>query len=269
MSDESQAASSRRMTRALGTIGQAVGVLGALISVVLAVVVLLGCGRVVDRLDEMAARIDAGIARGVPLLAAARERVEGTSALVGALGDAVAARAGTTGTDAEGARVLLEKTKDVSDRYLEIRASYADARKHVVSALDRLNTIDDLIPALRVPQGPVETLAALDERVRLLDANVMGLLSAVPEAGTGPVVAAILEKVGSVKAALTGVSAGLGDTGARLQGLQERTAASANRIHTLVTVATVALVAALLYASLLHAVLYREGRRMRRGATGP
>ena len=267
MSDESKAASSSPLTQVLGATAQVVGVLGVLLGVVLAVVVVLGRSRVVDRLDAMAAKVDAGIARGVPLLAAARKRVEGASALVGDLGRNVEGRAGATGADPERAVALRERTRELSDKYLGIRASYAEARAHVVAALERLNAVDDMIPALRVPRGPVDALAALDERVRLLDAKVMGLLSAVPEAGSGPVAATILEMVGHVEVALAAVSAGLDDTGARLQGLQERTAASADRIRALVTIATVALVVAFLYASLLHAVLYRAGRRMRRGAT--
>ena len=156
-------------------------------------------------------------------------------------------------------------TKELSDRYHAMRASYAEAREHVVAALDRLNTIDDLVPAVRVPQGPVEALAALDERIRLLDTNLMGLLSVASETGPALIAAAIVEKVGIVEAALTAVSAGLEDTGVRLQALRDRVSTGADRVHTLVTVATVALVGAFLYASLLHAVLYRAGRRMRRG----
>jgi hypothetical protein len=268
MSNERQSASSLSFRRVLGWTGQAVGALGAIIGVVLVVVVLLGRGRAADRLDEIAAKVDAGIAKGIPLLAAARERVEGATAVVGAVGTNVEARADSSDAAAEVNEALQKSAAELSDRYLGMRARYAEAREHVVAALERLNTIDLMLPAISVPTGPVEALASLDERVRVLDTNLMGLIKDLPDADSGPVATAVQEKVGRVKAALLAVASGLGDTGDRLQGMRTNTAAHANRVHTLITVTAIVVILALLYSALLHWVLYHAGRRKRREASG-
>ena len=245
MSNERRSASSLSFRRVVGWTGQAVGALGAIVGIALVVVVLLGRGRAADRLDEIAAKVDAGIAKGIPLLAAARERVEGATEVVGAVGTNVEARAGSSDAAAEVNEALQKSAAELSDRYLGMRARYAEAREHVVAAL-----------------------ASLDVRVRVLDTNLMGLIKDLPDADSGPVATAVLEKVGQVKVALLAVASGLGDTGDRLQGMRTSTAAHANRVHTLITVTAIVVILALLYGAALHWVLYHAGRRTQRGAGG-
>jgi chromosome segregation ATPase len=252
----------------LGGIAQVAGAVGVLLCLLLAVVGFVARRRAIDRVDAVAQRIDDGIAKGGPLLGAARDRTDGLRSQVSSLGDAVRARAAEPGAASEQVQALLERATDVSDRYLELRTTYADAREKSLSVLDRLSALDEVVPAVSIPQGPADALAALDERLRALDADILGLIGAIPEAGSRLVADVIAEKVDRTETALQAVSDRLVQTGTRLDGLRREVAERVDRVRTLLTVAAVVWMLAWLYGALLHFVLFRSGRRARRGAAG-
>lgn len=263
MSDEKRPAPPTSRAKAWGSIAQGVGVLGVVIGVVLAIVVLVMRGRAADRLNEIANRIDDGLAKGVPLFAAARERIDGMSTLVKDFGAKVEAGEGAAGRAEEAGKVLRAKVTALSERYAGMRTSYVAARERAFAALDRLETIDEMIPAVDVPKGPVDALSSLDERVRALDTDLLALMASASDADSGPLAAAVTEKVSKVEATLSAAAAGIGDVGDRLARLRAAASVSASRIHRLVTIAAIVLAVAFLYAALLHVVLYRAGRRLR------
>jgi hypothetical protein len=110
-------------------------VVGIVVSLVLIVGLVLGRGTVVDRVDQLAARVDDGLAKASPVLETASTRVSEVSARVGELVLAAEARAADPGPAAEKVQALLEKANELSDRYLALRASYAEARDRIANAL--------------------------------------------------------------------------------------------------------------------------------------
>ena len=256
-----------RRARPLGVAAQVTAVIGASLCLLLIVGVLLGRAWATERVDEVADAIDAGFARGTPLLDSAGAKAAETSARAAAVADA----AGEVAVNPAAAVVqaLLGDLSGVSDRYLSLRAAYADARETMVSALTRLNTIDRLVPAISVPEGPVEALAALDERIRALDARLTELMSASPTASPATVWAGqVARTAGRVEATLGDVSDRLDAAEARLASVRADVAAGSDTINTAITIAAVATILVLLYLVLLHWVLFRAGRGLRRGGRG-
>jgi len=258
----------RRGGKALRVIARVVGAIGVVVSVALAVGALVARGRVIDRVDEIAGKIDAGVAKGVGLFATVRKGVGGASARVRSLGDAArdAAREGPTDAEAtlKRARALAEVAVGVQDEYREIRATYDEARAKVVSALDQLDALDEVLPAVSIPKGPREAIAALDEKVRTLDANLAELLLvSLPSEDSVPMVmvARVAERVDKTAGAIDAVSGRLGDAMARLAILRAKIAMRVDAAKRVVTWTSIALVLACLYAAFLHGVLYRSGSR--------
>lgn len=253
-----------RTAMILGMAAVGVGALGILVCLGLIGVVLVARSRAIGRVDAIADRLDEGLARGIPLLVAAAERVDATAARVGAVGAALRERAANPEADARRAETLREVTSALSDAHHALRTAYADAHERVISVLDRLDTLDRAVPAVEIPRGPVEALASLDSRVLALDADVTALLAAASDVGSGPVAEAALEKAGRLATAFEAASNGIRDVRVRLDALRAATAVRADRVRTLVTVTAVVGVVALLYFAFLHGVLYRTGR-IRRG----
>lgn len=266
MTDETQPAPGARRERVLGMSAQTAGVVGIVACLLLVVGVILARGWAIDRVDAIAGRVDAGIAKGIPLLATASTKVADVSARVSLVVDAAEARAADPGPAPALVQTLQLAMAGVSDRYLDLRATYADARETVVSALDRLNTIDRLVPAISIPQGPADKLAAIDQRAREIDATVMEIINADPRVGSGQVATTIAEKAGKVESALENLSTGFDDAKVRLDALRGEVAATADTGKTVITIVALVLILVLLYSAFLHWVLYRSGKALRGGA---
>lgn len=260
-----QPAGPSRRNRILGLAAQVAGVIGIVIGFVLVAGVLLGRGWATERVDTIAVRIDVALAKGEPLFDAAATKVGEVATQVGALGDAATARAADPGPATALVQGVLQKANAASERYLELRTSYADARERVVSAIDRLNTIDRLVPAISVPQGPVDALATLDQRAQALDATVMDIINVIPNASDVQVAATIAAKAAAVETALTAVSTGLSDMKARVEALRGDVASLHDTANLAITAATIILILVLLYSVLLHWVLFRQGKQLRQG----
>jgi hypothetical protein len=268
MTTETPPASPSQRSRVLGMTGQTAGAVGIVVSLVLVVVVILGRGWAVDRVDEVALKIDDGLAKGVPLLDTASEKVSTVAGRVGVVVDALEAEAADPGPVPALLQNLVAKANDVSDKYLELRATYTDARTKLAGVLDTLQTLDRLVPGIDLPAGPVDALTALDERIQALDGSVMSVIGALPDVGDGQAIAALAEQAAKLETALTTVTAGLDEAQAKLDNLRAEVAATADTVNTVITIAAIVLVLAFLYSALLHWVLYRSSRDMRRGGDG-
>lgn len=257
-----------RIARLLGAAAQVAGVVGIVVCLLLVAGTLLGRGWAIDRVDEVASAIDGGLARGTAVLETTTTRVAETSARVRALADAADALAVDPDPAPALVQALLGDVTSVSDRYLALRTAYADAREAVVAAVVRLNTIDRLLPGLSLPEGPVEALAALDASIRALDARLMELMNANPAAG---LVSAWAEGVATltsgVEAALADVAFRLDAADARVADVRTQVVAEADAINAAITFGAILAILLLLYLALLHWVLLRTGRALRRGPT--
>jgi hypothetical protein len=264
MSQERSVDRRRAGAGVLAGIARGLGALGVLGGVALAVLVLVGRGRASERVGEIAATIDGGLAQGLLPLASARERVGGIEALVDGVGDAVRQRAADSEVVAGAREALLAKAAALSDRYLALRSTYAEGRERLVAALERLHTLDRSLPAVSIPAGPVAALAALDQEVRSLDRRILDLLAAV--AAEGQLAEGLAAQVDAIRGTFGRVGIGLEGARTRIEALRAEVAHAADRVHRLLTIAAAALALLLLYGAFLHAVLYRHAARGGRSA---
>lgn len=260
-------ASTGGRNRALGLVAEVAGVIGIVLCLVLAVGVLVGRGWAMDTVGEVATGIDAKVAKAVPLLDTASQKVSEVSGRVGAVADAANALAARPNPSNELLQGLSGAVGNVSDRYLELRATYGQFRDTAATALDRLQVLDRLIPGFEIPQGPVDALAKLDAGVSELDAKIMGLANAIPESGPIDAAAtAIATKAGEVQAKLDGLVGVIDDAQTRLAELRTQLASTADTITSAISIGSIGVILLLLYFALLHWVLFRTGRQLRREA---
>ena len=155
--------------------GQVVAVVGIGVCIVLAIVVLLARGWAVDQVDSISTSIDDALARGIPALQAADERVTQMGSTVQEVADAATAVATSEAVVAPAvAQALSTRLSSLSERYTPIRAAYADAHSQLVSALDRVQTITRFLPGVTVPQAPIDALSRVDEAIRAVDERITG-----------------------------------------------------------------------------------------------
>jgi predicted RND superfamily exporter protein len=250
-------------------VGQFVAVAGMVICVALIIGVLLGRGWAVNEVDKVSAKLDSGVARAADMFDAASTKVADVSTKIGTVADAAAA-IGTGSTPVLDKLTGLQTTVTaVSDKYLALRASYADMRSQVQSVIDQLNVVSRFVPGVSVPQGPVDALAALDGRLQELDTTVMALIDANPLAGAaGSVGQAVSDKAHAVQATLATVSSALNGVQARLTSLRTEIASTADTIRAAINVISLIVIVALLYLVALHVVLLRSSRGLTRKPAG-
>jgi hypothetical protein len=252
--------------RVLGAIGQVAGVTGIIVSIVLIVAVLMGRNWLIGTVGDVQDRVDVGLVRGETLIDNATSRVSEVSGRVGAVSDAATAVAAQPNPAPALTEFLLAQLSGVSDRYLALRSSYTDVREVAVSTLDRLNTLDRMLPFLSIPQGPVDALASLDERFQKLDAAVMQVLSTPGAGAVDAVAGAVATKADAIQTALNDLTAKMADGKARLESLRGRIADKADQISSIATILSVGMILLLVYSAFLHWLLFHTGRRLWNGA---
>ena len=255
----------RKRDRVFGTIGQVVGVVGLVACLVLALGVVLARGWAVGTVDDVAAAAVVQVAKVEPLLGQASAKVGEISGRVSTVAD-IAAGIATAPNPVPGLTDGLRTgLAGVSERYETLRSNYTAVREALVSVGDRLETLDRLVPAISIPQGPTDALAALDARLGEFDANVSGLLTIDP--GQGPIrtaAAAVAEKAAEVDARIDEIQAKIGDVQDRVSALGGRISDAAGTIKTVITIGAIGTILLLLYFALLHWVLFRHSGEIRR-----
>ena len=253
-----QAGKSRRAT---GVVGQAVGIIGIVVSLALIVGVLYVRGWATDAVTGVAADVDAAIARTEPMLERAAVAVDEVTVRVGDVATAAEAVAVDPNATPAVLQGVLDRLAALSERYTEFRGTYAGAREQIVSILDRLALLDRLVPGFDVPEGPVDALAGLDETARALDAQIMGLIDAgLAVQGVNATATAIADKARQVEAGLAQIAAGIDEVEVRLDELRAEVDSIAGTVNTVITILCVALVLLLAYMALLHWILFRSSR---------
>ena len=226
---------------------------------------LVGRGWAIGTVDDVAATVDTTIAKVDPLLSQASVRVGQISGRVGTVEDLAAGIAADPSPGGAVADTLRAGLASVSERYQELRSNYADVRESVVSMVDRLQTLDRLVPAFSIPQGPIDALSALNMRLQEFDEKVTGLITIDP--GQGPVnqaAAAIAQTVGDIQTRLDGIVAGLGDVQQRLASLRTRVFDTADTINTAITLGSIVMILLLIWIAFLHWVLFQHSGEIRR-----
>jgi len=221
-------------------------------------IVLLGRGWAVDKVDIVAASIDDGLAKVPPLLDRADDGVTRVQERITIVGDAATAVSAAANEPPEIVQRFSAALTGVSERYIPLRESYADARARIVSVSDRLETLDRLLPGMSLPQGPSDTLVALDTKVQALDDKIMGLLTVNERASrVGEAADAVNAKTTEVVGSLDEVKVGIGNLEVRLEETRTKVASTADSVRLAITIGTLIVLLLLAYLAALHVVLYR------------
>ena len=249
----------RRRVASVG--GQVLGIVGLVLCLALAIGVLLGRGWAVDQVRTVSGNVDDNLAKAVPVLVAAESKLSDVSAKVDAVTAAAKAVAATDAPSGPVVQALSDRLSKVSEAYLPLRTQYADARTRIVSALDRLVVLERFVPGLSVAQDASDAVAAIDARIKEVDAALTSVLGA-PGAGGGLRAAAqtVVDKVATVTAALDAASTGVVAAQAKLDGVRTRLANTTDTAVTGINLGSVGLFVLLLWFALLHYVLFRYSR---------
>ena len=157
-----------KRSRVMGLTAQAAGIIGIVLFVALAVVMLLGRGWATSTVDEISAGVDAKMAQVEPLVDNASTKVSEINGRVGALSDAANALAAQAAATPDLLGGVRDQVANLQNRYLEFRKTYSDVRETALTAIDRLQVLDRLVPGFDIPQEPIDALKGLDARLQEL-----------------------------------------------------------------------------------------------------
>lgn len=253
--------------RAMSRVGQVVGIVGIVLSLVLAVGSITGSLWLTGQIGTLAAEVDSRIAEAQPKLDALDARISEVKATVDDV-VAVADAAAQVATPGDGVLATLqERLGGLSSRYAGLRNAYSDVREKVTGALAGLQVLERIIPGFQVPQEPLDALNGLDAKVQELDAGISGILDTKFDGGTlRDVAATVAEKIGMVSGGLDKVLGVIDEVGVRVTDARAEIASLASQISTYVTLGGALVTLLFLYMAFLHWVLFRTSRSA--GRTG-
>jgi hypothetical protein len=253
----------------LGLAAQIVGVIGIVLFIGLAVGVVVGRGWAVDTVDQVTANVEGKIDKVVPLLDTASSKVSEVQGRIGAVADAANGLATQANASPALGAGLAGPIANLADRYNGLRTTYADVREKITSAIDSLTTVSRFIPGFTVPQGPIDALNALDAKVSEVDAAITGLADSLN--GNGPIAqiaTAVADKASKAEASLAAVSAKITDVQTQVTDAQAEIKSISETARSAITLGSVGVVLLCLWFALLHFVLFRTGRELRKGSAG-
>lgn len=253
--------------RAMGGAGQVVGVIGLVLSLLLAVGSVAGTMWLTGQVNAVAQAANDKIAEQAPKLDKLSETVTGIKTQVDELATAAQQVASSASPSGPIVTTLRDKLDALAARYQQLRSAYTDLRSKIATALGGLQALDRLVPGISVPQGPVDALNNLDAKLQELDGTITGVLSTDFNGEKLQQAASVVaEQVGKLSAGLDKVNGFIADASAKLQQVQVDIANAASQLTTVITIGGIVLALLFLYGALLHWVLFRTSRAAARPA---
>jgi hypothetical protein len=226
--------------------------IGIVVSLLLLPVTIVGQAIVTDQVDSAAGAVDARLAQAVPLVDAAASSVHAAvsaAQTVAATAESVA----STGF----LQTALDEVETFSAVYASSRDSYQSAIDAIHDAVERLGTVAMLLPA-GVAQGVRDTLSALEDRLRQLEASVKQLVDAPTGGLVAQVAGTIADRARQVESALTAAAGTLDGAGEQLRQTRQTLSIRAGEISLAVTVLAALICTWLVYTAVLNWLLLRR-----------
>ncbi len=224
--------------------------LGLCVALVLGI--LLGRTWLAGYVDDVFDTVNGTVARGSTVVAVTTGRLQERVADL----DALVADLRTSAATATVPQALAERATGVADRFGQIRDGWVSVRARIDAALATLAQIDRALPFIDLPPGPTEQLAALDQRIADIDANITALRSGVAS------------RVGDVidgATALRGAVDRVADVGTRIEeglaAVEDRLDRAHGTIDTIMWLTTAVLLLLVGYLALLNVLLIRGYRK--------
>ncbi len=264
--NETLAPASRGRPR-FGRAFQVAGVAGFVVCLVLVLGVWLGRAWAVTQVDGVVGSLDAGLMRAGAAATEASGEIDKVAAGMGDVASvADQAANGSITVPPEVSQAIGTRLSAAADRYRSFRAAYGNLREQVVSVVDTLQSIDRFIPGISVPQGPIDALANLDERVQALDSSVTELVTLANGAGTGRDAAAQLaSQAADTQATLTDASSLVQSVTDTTDALQREVNDAGSTANLLFTIIAIVFTLVILYVAALNVALWALGGRWRSG----
>jgi hypothetical protein len=261
-----EASPAAKPRRTMGRAGQTVGVIGLIVSVVLAIATLGGTVWLTGQINDVSAQADARLAEGGPVLDTLSVKIGDIKSVVDEVVAAADAVAGTAAPSEGIVATLRDKLDSLAARYAELRQSYTNLREQVLGAVRTLELLGRVVPGFSIPQGPLDALTTLDSKIQELDSTISGVLGTdFATAAQQQTAAVVSEKVGKISAALDGLLGVISNVQAKLDSARADIAAAVSQLVTVITVGGIVLALIFLYMAFLHWVLLRTSRAVGRG----
>jgi methyl-accepting chemotaxis protein len=255
----------RRRRARLGLPAQILSIAGVVVSLVLVLAVWWARGLTVNSVDSIASSMDQGLALAGVAANRAADQVDSVAGGLDTLATKAADVAASPNATADDLQGLTARLSSVADRYREFRAGYGDLREKAVSTIDTLTRLDRFVPGVSVPQGPIDALAALDERVRGLDSTISSLVGAVDRAGSvSSTAGSVATQAAAASATLTQASTSVRSISDSTDSLRTDVSNLRSGVTLLLTIVAIVLTILLAYIALLHVALWTVGRGWRR-----
>lgn len=233
---------------------QVVGIVGIIVSGLLAIGILFASGWITDQVDEVFSSVDGVVETGSTVVNVASGRLQERAVDLDAFVAAAAAAAGSATIPPE----LAARATSIADRYQEIRDGYVAVRARLESAFETMAQISRFAPGLGLPTEPPAELAALDERIVEIDRNVTRL-----RADVGGTVDQLVQTVTTMRSAADRVADVTDRVQARIDDVQARLDRANETLDGYVRIVTIVLLLLVAYIAALNLFIVLLARRAR------
>ena len=249
--------------RVLGWLATALGVIGVVVCLVVAVGVWVVKTPIADKAHEIAAIATDGLQQVSDLTDVAAARLTTTSDNLGnitALLDSVATS--PLVDTAVGTKIRDAVSGFVEGPYASLHQDVAGLRQRLLSISDVVQRLDTAIPGIDLPGVVTDAIDNVDQRLTDLDTTVA---TANQVAGngvtTGEQVKALSTQVGQIKGVVDSLVPALGTAKTQVGKAQDKVGRVTDRADRWITWGALGISIVFVYLMLLNVLLYKQGRR--------
>jgi hypothetical protein len=241
------------------------GIIGVAICVLIIVVVWLGLGTVSRGVDGVGNSVNSGFDRAIAATDAVAGRFDEAVVAIDTMRADAAELVASRTADLPRLSNLQARLGQISDRYLEARVSYAEARETVVGVMSTLQQIAGIIPGTRVPEGAGDTLAAVDAKIKAIDDAIVSTGTTLANANPGQAMAdALAARATPLKDAISGGATAVHGLSTNLTALQTKADSTIDSIRLVLLLAAIALSLLFVWVLALNIALWALGRAWER-----
>ncbi len=241
------------------------GIIGVAICVLILVVVWFSLGTVSRAVDDLGTNVNDAFDRAITATDAVASRLDEAVATIDTIRADAAELAASRISDLERLSNLQARLGQVSNRYLEARVNYADARENVVGVISRVQQVALIVPGTRVPEGVGDRLAAVDARIKTIDEAIVSTSTSLADADPGQaVVDALADRATPLHDAFSSGATAVKGLSTNLTGLQTQADGAVDSIRTVLLLAAIALSVFFVWVLALNVALWVLGREWER-----
>lgn len=255
-----------RKRTGLGRLAQLVGILGIVACLVLLAGTWYGRGVVAGHVDGFAGDLVTAIGKVTNATDTLATLLDTRAADVTAIADEARSIASDPTATSEIVDAISARLGDVGNRYADLRSKVVEIREKASAAIEMVKKVDQLIPFIDIPQGPLDLVEKVDTGLTTLDAAVSGVLSKADAAsGVQQAATELAADADAIAAGLTNGAEAVRSLGSGIGGFSTEVTNVSASIGSLLTLVAAAFTILFGWLLILHLALRSLGRRMARG----